>query len=54
VKEIPTGEDKPRIKLNRKEIPTGEEIEEELATPKQLDLISLKSNIIRVAPSFDK
>ena len=52
VKEIPTGEDKPRIKLNRKEIPTGEEIEEELATPQQLDLISLKSNIIRAAQSF--
>jgi hypothetical protein len=51
-KEIPTGEDKPRIKLNRKEIPTGEEIEEELATPQQLDLISLKSNIIRAAQSF--
>jgi hypothetical protein len=48
----PTGEDKPRIKLNRKEIPTGEEIEEELATPQQLDLISLKSNIIRAAQSF--
>jgi hypothetical protein len=63
-KEIPTGEDKPRIKLNRKEIPTGEDkpriklnrkeipIEEELATPQQLDLISLKSNIIRAAQSF--
>ena len=51
-KEIPTGEDKPRIKLNRKEIPTGEEIEEELATPQQLDLISLNANIIRAAQSF--
>jgi len=51
-KEIPTGEDKPRIKLNRKEIPTGEEIEEELATSQQLDLSSLKSNIIRATQSF--
>jgi hypothetical protein len=50
LKEIPTGEDKPRIKLNRKEIPTGEEM---LATPKQLDLTSLKSNILRVIPSFE-
>jgi len=40
-------------KLNRKEIPTGEEIDEKLATQKQLDLTSLKSNILRVIPSFE-
>ena len=30
-----------------------EKVEEEIATPQQLDLTSLKSNILRVIPSFE-
>ena len=51
-KEIPTGPGKQRIPLKVKEIPTGEEIDEKLATQSNPNLDALKFSILRAIPNF--